>query len=209
MRAGNRMQASPRAPRRRGRPRSETAHRALLEAALREFVARGYEAMSLEAIAAAAGVSKLTLYRRWDSKLALVRELLESLSEETPMEDEGSLEADLRVLLREAYQSATASPAGQIMPRFVAEIASHPELLEVYRTLILRPRLERLQRLIARARARGELREDLPWPILADMFGGPIFYHLTVLALVEPDMTEDVPDLLTQAILRGIAREGR
>jgi AcrR family transcriptional regulator len=202
------MQEPPSAPRRRGRPRSEPAHRALLEAALREFVARGYEAMSLEAIAAAAGVSKLTLYRRWDSKLTLVRELLASLSEETPMEDEGSLEADLRVLLREAYQAATASPAGQIMPRFVAEIASHPELLDVYRTLILRPRLERLQTLIARARARGELREDLPWPILADMFGGPIFYHLTVLALVEPDLPENTPELLTQAILRGIAKPG-
>ena len=196
-------------PRRRGRPRSEPAHRALLEAALREFVARGYDAMSLEAIAAAAGVSKITLYRRWDSKLALVRELLEALSDETPMEDQGSLEADVRVLLREAYRAGTASPAGQIMPRFVAEIASHPELLALYRTVILPPRLERLRALIARARARGELREDLPLPILADMFGGPLFYHLTVLALVEPNQPDDVPELLTQAILRGIAREGR
>jgi hypothetical protein len=41
----------------------------------------------------------------------------------------------------------------------------------------------------------------------ADMFGGPLFYHLTVLALVEPNMPDDVPDLLTQAILRGIARQ--
>src|SRR5215469_9892941 len=192
---------------RRGRPRSEIAHRALLDAALREFVARGYEAMSLEAIAAAAGVSKITLYRRWDSKLALVRELLQSLSDETPMEDQGSLEEDLRVLLREAYQTSTASPAGQIMPRFVAEIASHPELLEMYQTEILHPRLERLKGLIARARDRGELREDLPLPILADMFGGPIFYHLTVLALVEPNTSDDVPELLTQAILRGIAKQ--
>jgi AcrR family transcriptional regulator len=201
------MQEPRSAPRRRGRPRSEPAHRALLEAALREFVARGYEAMSLEAIAAAAGVSKITLYRRWDSKLALVREVLESLSDETPMEDQGSLEADLRVLLREAYRAGTASPAGQIMPRFVAEIASHPELLDLYRTVILPPRLERLRALIARARARGELREDLPLSILADMFGGPLFYHLTVLALVEPKQSEDVPELLTQAILRGIAKQ--
>jgi AcrR family transcriptional regulator len=203
------MQEPLSAPRRRGRPRSEPAHRALLEAALREFVARGYEAMSLEAIAAAAGVSKLTLYRRWDGKLALVREMLHSLSDETPMEDQGSLEEDLRVLLREAYWAGTASPAGQIMPRLVGEIASHPELLEVYQTEILRPRLQRLKALIARARGRGELREDLEFPILADMFGGPIFYHLTVLALVEPNTSDDVPELLTQAILRGIAREGR
>jgi AcrR family transcriptional regulator len=203
------MQEPLSAPRRRGRPRSEPAHRALLEAALREFVTRGYEAMSLEAIAAAAGVSKLTLYRHWDSKLALVREVLHSLSDETPMEDQGSLEEDLRVLLREAYQAGTASPSGQIMPRLVGEIASHPELLEVYQTEILRPRLERLKALIARARNRGELREDLPLTILADMFGGPIFYHLTVLALVEPNTSDDVPELLTQAILRGIAREGR
>jgi AcrR family transcriptional regulator len=201
------MQEPPTPPRRRGRPRSEPAHRALLEAALREFVARGYEAMSLEAIATAAGVSKLTLYRRWDSKLALVLELLHELSDETPMEDQGSLEEDLRVLLREAYRAGTASPAGQIMPRFVAEIASHPELLEVYQAEILRPRLQRLSSLIARARDRGELREDLPLPILADMFGGPIFYHLTVLALVEPNLSDDVPELLTQAILRGIAKQ--
>ena len=201
------MQESPSAPRRRGRPRSEPAHRALLEAALREFVARGYEAMSLEAIAATAGVSKITLYRRWDSKLALVRELLESLSDETPMEDQGSLEEDLRVLLREAYRAGVASPAGQIMPRFVAEIASHPELLDLYRTVILPPRMARLRTLIARARARDELREDLPFTILADLFGGPIFYHLTVLALVEPSTSDDVPELLTRAILRGIAKQ--
>ncbi len=201
------MQEPATPPRRRGRPRSEPAHRALLDAALRDFVARGYEAMSLEAIAAAAGVSKLTLYRRWDSKLALVRELLHELSDETPMEDQGSLEEDLRMLLREAYRAGTASPAGQIMPRFVAEIASHPELLEVYQAEILRPRLQRLSALIARARDRGELREDLPLPILADMFGGPLFYHLTVLALVEPDLPDDVPELLTQAILKGIAKQ--
>src|SRR5260221_11817882 len=95
------------------------------------------------------------------------------------------------------------------MPRLVGEMASHPELVEVYRTEFLRPRLERLKALIARARDRGELREDLELPILADMFGGPIFYHLTVLALVEPNTSDDVPELLTQAILRGIAREGR
>ena len=134
---------------RRGRPRSQQAHRALLDAALREFVARGYEAMSLEAIAAAAGVSKLTLYRRWDSKLALVQEVLQSLSDVTPMEDQGSLEEDLRVLLRDAYRAGTSEPAGQIVPRLVGEIASHPDLLEVYQTVILRPRLERLKVLIA------------------------------------------------------------
>ena len=193
-------------PRRRGRPRSEPAHRALLEAALREFVVRGYEAMSLEAIAAAAGVSKLTLYRRWDSKLALVRELLQSVSDETPIEDQGSLEENLRVLLREAYQASITSLAGQIIPRLVGEVASHPELLEVYQKEILGPRLERLRVLIAHAHERGELREDLPFTILADMFAGPIFYHLTVLALVEPSTSDDVPELLTQVILRGILK---
>jgi AcrR family transcriptional regulator len=201
------MQESPTPPRRRGRPRSESAHRALLEATLREFVARGYEAMSLEAIAAAAGVSKLTLYRHWESKLALVRELLQSVSDETPIEDQGSLEENLRVLLREAYQASITSLAGQIIPRLVEEVASHPELLEVYQKEILRPRLERLKVLIARAHERGELREDLPFPILADMFAGPIFYHLTVLALVESNLSDDVPELLTQAILKGIAKQ--
>src|SRR5260370_15027219 len=151
---------TPIAPPRRGRPRSEPAHRALLDAALREFVAGGYEAMSLEAIAASAGVSKITLYRRWDSKLALVREVLQSLSDETPMEDQGSLEEDLRMLLQEAYRAGASSPAGQIMPRFVGEIARHPGLLGGDQKEILRPPLEPLQAPIGLAPYAKKPRED-------------------------------------------------
>lgn len=194
-------------PRRRGRPRSEAAHRALLDAALREFIAKGYQAMSLEEIAIQAGVSKVTLYRRWDSKMALVTEVLQSLSDQTPMLDYGSLEADIRILLSEAFRASTASPVGQILPRLLGEISGNRELLAIYRTVILGPRLERLHTLITRARQRGEIRDDLATSVIADLIAGPLFYHLVVVAQVDQTLSNDLPEQLTHAILDGIARK--
>ena len=81
--------------RRRGRPVSDSVDRALAAAALEEFILRGYQAMSMESIAARAGVSKVSLYRRWSSKLAIATEVLQFLSKTTtPVEDHGSLRHD-------------------------------------------------------------------------------------------------------------------
>ncbi len=159
------MKEQPRSVRSRGRPRSDSVDRALAEAALEEFITRGYHAMSMESIAARAGVSKVSLYRRWSSKLAIVTEVLQFLSEITPIEDHGSLEADIRILLNEAIVSSTATSAGKILVRMVGEISGIPELLSVYRTHILAPRLEQLRGLVERARTRKELRADLPTDI--------------------------------------------
>src|SRR5215469_12993073 len=121
------------AARKRGRPRSTKADQSLREAALQVFVEDGLEAMSMEKVAKLAGVSKLTLYRRWPSKVELVRDVLARLSEQVPIADTGSLRSDLLALLRAAYLASTASPAGQILPRLVGEIATHPALLDLYR----------------------------------------------------------------------------
>jgi AcrR family transcriptional regulator len=64
--------ANDRPERRRGRPRSARAHRAILDAALSLLVEEGYDTMSIEAVAERAGVGKATIYRRWDSKEELV-----------------------------------------------------------------------------------------------------------------------------------------
>ena len=74
---------------RRGRPRSEEADRAILEAALTLMARDGYARMSVDAVAAEAGVSKPTLYLRYPSKAALATAALAHVREETAPREDG------------------------------------------------------------------------------------------------------------------------
>src|SRR5690242_16100459 len=103
-----RMSEQTAARRPRGRPRSGPIDQALLDAALAEFVANGFHAMSMESIANRAGVSKVTLYRRWRSKYEVAADVLRLLSDTKVPEDNGSLEADLIALFGNAIGSPQA-----------------------------------------------------------------------------------------------------
>jgi AcrR family transcriptional regulator len=202
------MREQQRSVRLRGRPRSVSVDRALAEAALEEFMARGYHAMSIESIAARAGVSKVSLYRRWSSKLAIASEVLRFLSTTTtPVEDHGSFEADIRALLNESIGSSTAKSAAKIVMRMMGEISVDPELLALYRTHLLAPRRAQLRDLVERARARKELLADLPTDVACAMIAGPLFlYYLTLLADAEVDLPSNLAEQLTRAILTGISK---
>jgi AcrR family transcriptional regulator len=201
------MKEQPRSVRPRGRPRSDSVDRALAEAALEEFIARGFHAMSIESIAARAGVSKVSLYRRWSSKLAIAGEVLRLLSETTPIEDHGSFAADIRFLLKESIGSSTAKSAAKVLMRTMGEISGNPELLALYRTHLLAPRLEQLRSLVERARARKELRADLPTDVICAMIAGPLFlYYLTLLTEAKVDTSSDLAEQLTRAILIGVVK---
>jgi len=198
----------PRPARSRGRPRSESVDRALAEAALEEFMLRGYDAMSIESIAARAGVSKVSLYRRWSSKLAVATEVLQFLSRTTtPVENHGSLKADIRALLHQYIGSSTATSTAKILMRMMGEISVHPELLALYRAYLLAPRLEQLRSVVERARARKELRASLSTDVACAMIAGPLFlYYLTLLAEVEVNMSSNLAEQVTRAILQGVAK---
>jgi AcrR family transcriptional regulator len=160
--------------------------------------------MTVESIAARAGVSKVSLYRRWKSKLAIATEVLRFLSlGTTAIEDQGSLEADIRALLNRSIGADSSKSAARIVMRMMGEISVSPELLALYRTHILLPRFEQLRGLIERARSRGELRSDLSTEVACAMIAGPLFlYYLAV--LTEMDMPSNSAHQLTQSILSGI-----
>ena len=107
-----------RAPARgRGRPRSEQAHRAIVEATLTLLDEGGYTALTIEAVAERAGVGKTTIYRRWPSKLELVIEAISELRPPGPPEDTGSLAGDFAAFARGqvsrvARTALPASPRG-------------------------------------------------------------------------------------------------
>jgi AcrR family transcriptional regulator len=166
--------------------------------------------MSMESIAARAGVSKVSLYRRWSNKAAVTASVFGLLSETHSIEDRGSLEADIRWLLKQSVGSGTARSAAKVLMRTMGEISGNPELLVLYRAHLLTPRMEQLRALVERARARKELRDDLPTDVACAMIAGPVFvYYLSLLAEAEVDVPRDPAAKLADAILGGIAQPRR
>jgi len=194
-----------RQPRRKGRPRSHDVDAALISAALAEFTEHGFHQMRMESIASRAGVSKVSLYRRWASKRAVAEDVLRLLSQTRPLADHGSLKADVQALVTESIGSAAARANATIVMRTMGEISSDPDLLALYRTHLLTPRLGQLRTVAGRARDRGELREDIHTDVACAAIAGPIFiYHLAL--LTDAGRLPDDPAAITDAILAGIAR---
>jgi len=155
-----------------GRPRSEEAHTAILDAALELLVEVGYVALTVEGIAARAGVGKATIYRRWPSKLPLVIEAFERLPalEEA---DTGNLVVDLETMLESYVRVFNSTPLGAVYPSLVGECANDPELVSLLSPLLMQRRRP-LVRALARGVTRGELPPDLDLELAADLIVGPI-----------------------------------
>src|SRR6185369_44682 len=155
-----------------GRPRSEEAHRAILDATLDLLVEVGYSGLTIEGIASRAGVGKATIYRRWSSKLPLVIEAfgeLPGLSEA----DTGDLVADLEQMLRSYLEVFVSSPLGAVVPSRAGELPHIPELMALFAPVV-RSRRQPLIRALERGVARGEIPPDTDLSLAADLIVGPI-----------------------------------
>ena len=95
-----------------GRPRSARAHQAILAAALALLAEEGFEAMSMEGVAALAGVGKSTIYRRWASKEELLIEAVSSIHAEAPIVDTGNIRASAGYAQIEGYRAYRSWTAG-------------------------------------------------------------------------------------------------
>lgn len=159
-----------------GRPRSEEAHRAILDAALELLVEAGYSALTVEGIASRAGVGKATIYRRWASKLPLVIEAFGRLPglEEA---DTGDLVMDLERMLRSYLEVFSSTPLGAVVPSLAGELPHNPELMELFAPVV-RSRRQPLIRALQRGVARGEIPADTDLDLAADLIVGPITVRL-------------------------------
>ena len=168
MSANETVDASPSA----GRPRSEEAHKAILEATLELLVEVGFSAMTVEGIASRAGVGKATIYRRWPSKLPLVVEAYGRLPgfEEA---DTGELAEDLKRMLRSYLQAFNASPLSAVLPSLAGERAHNPDLAQLFEP-VSKDRRQPLIRAFERAVDRGDVPPDVDLELAADLVVGPI-----------------------------------
>lgn len=162
-----------------GRPRSEECDRAIEAAALELLAEDGFGRMSMEGIAARAGVGKATIYRRWDTKEellvdAVTRGCLDHLV--TP--DTGSLRADLLELFGAVL--ARFQRDGPVMLAFAAEQGRHPELAETFRRTFLAERRRVTRQIITRGVERGELAPGADIELLADVAPALFWHRLAV-----------------------------
>ena len=155
-----------------GRPRSEEAHQAILAATLDLLAEVGYSALTVEGVAARAGVGKATIYRRWASKGPLVVEafgLLPSFEDA----DTGDLGEDLKRMLRGYILAFNSTALSAVLPSLAGERAHDTELSKVFEPVSLGRRAP-LLRAFERARERGEISEGLDLEMAADVVVGPI-----------------------------------
>jgi len=162
-----------RAPRCRGAP----VVRAVLEATLDELAQVGYGALSVERVAARAGVNKTTVYRRWPTRTALVEAALRSFVEALPdLEPTGDIRADLLAVARRQYLGMSA-PRGRSVMRMLLAGDCDPDLVALAGAI--RARFDAPARaVIERAVARGELRRDADPVVLLNVMAGWLIHAL-------------------------------
>jgi AcrR family transcriptional regulator len=161
------------------RPRSPEAHAAILQAALELAVSGGLQAMSMEGIAARAGVGKATVYRRWKTKEALFAEALRSVAAPFEAPDTGDTRGDFIAALQ-IGSARTGEEGFRVIPRLLVDAAGDPELLAVVHEVVLQPRWEVVRTIVRRGIERGELREDVDVELCVRLLLGPLI--MTVLA---------------------------
>jgi AcrR family transcriptional regulator len=161
-----------------GRPRSQAAHDAVLKAALRLVTKRGFRSVSVNEIAAEAGVGKMTLYRHWPNKAALVMDsLLALIGSETDFPKAGSAIESLRQQL-DLQAAFFRSARGNLIRSLVAEAQSDPELAIAFRERWLDPRREGVRQIMRNAVAEGSLRSDIDIDAAIDLLYGSLYYRL-------------------------------
>jgi AcrR family transcriptional regulator len=161
-----------------GRPRSAKSHRAILQAALGLLSEVGFEAMSMEAIAARAGVGKTTIYRRYASKAELVADAIETIREEIVIPDTGNFERDLDALIQNAAQ-ITLTPLGrQAVAMIMSSASNNAEFAQIYWTKYLQPRRQAFAIVLKRAKARNEVHSDIDSGLVFDTMSGIMLYAL-------------------------------
>jgi len=157
-----------------GRPRDPSRDGAIRAAILQVLAESGYVGLTMDAVAAAAGVGKATIYRRWRTKSDLVADAVAELSEiRIRVPDTGSLEGDLRVLLRWLV-SAVNGPLGAATLSLLSALPHDTALRNAFRNGPLDVWSTTFREVWDRAETRGEVRESVRGSAVASTASAPI-----------------------------------
>ena len=161
-----------------GRPRSEKARKAVIHSTLALLKRTGFNELSVEAVAAHAGVGKATVYRWWANKGELVIDaFVSAVEKELRFPSAGPVLQSIHVQMRR-WAVIFRSPLGQIVAAVIGAGQSEPEILEAFRSHWVEPRRVEARRLLGQAITIGEIRADLDPDTVLDLLYGPLYIRL-------------------------------
>lgn len=167
--------------RRRPGGRSERVRTAVLDAALAQLVAHGYDGLSIGAVAREAGVAETTVYRRWPTSADLAAAAIAHLAQaDNPMPDTGTLEGDLRALLAQIAGLLRRPEIERILRTAAAFDSTHPGAIQA-RTGFWDTRFGGSQVIIERAVERGELDTDIDPHLIIEFLVAPAYLRMLLI----------------------------
>ncbi len=177
--------------------------RRVLEVALQQLAAHGFERFSVPEVAAIAGLNKTSVYRRWPTKADLVREALgASMGHTTEVIDSGDLRADLLSLARIAVVFVE-SPSGLAVLRTLLAESANPEVKGLAASMLHQQRAEGPALIFERAIARGELPKDTDVRLVLTTVAGAIMHRIFI---EQTAVTENFLIRLIDMVLFGVKR---
>jgi len=186
----------------KGRPRSDMAHRAILEAAREQLIKEGYSGLRLEHVAAHAGVGKATIYRRWRSKEQLAQALLADLAApHIAIDETGDTREEMLAAVMNPMRALTESEFGPVIRALLSEIAANPALGDPFRATVVQARRDEIGRMIARGIERGDLCPDADADVATELLVGPVYFRFMFGGELDRVFAERVVD----NVMRGYA----
>jgi AcrR family transcriptional regulator len=163
---------------RSGRPRSERRHQAILQTAIDLVLELGFRAVSIESIAAKAGVAKTTIYRRWPNKAAVIMDaFMVRFGSGTQFPASKKVTDGIRLQMR-SMARAFRSKDGALVKALLAEAQFDPELATAFRERWTLPRRKMALAVLQKAVDQGELRPDIDLEATIDLLYAPMYYRL-------------------------------
>jgi AcrR family transcriptional regulator len=187
----------------RGRPRSEEADQAILNATLRMLGTQGVAGTTIEGVAADAGVGKTTIYRRWPTKTDLILAAISDIVPPGDPPDTGSMAGDMAALAETQQRRLAGSGLSGIVPRVLAESMGDPDLHRDFVDRVVDPFRAMLRLFIERGIERGELRPDLEVEALVDLLHSIPIYKI-LMSRGDPDSLKQVPGAYLPILAHGI-----
>lgn len=172
-----------------------------MRAAREEVVRSGYPALTIERVAALSGVAKTTIYRWWPTKAHLVIDAIAPVFDATNPIAAGagaSLRADLTRAIQRVSEGFSTHVGHHVIAGLMAECAQEPEVAEMYRDRVLRPRRGAVTSILEHWRAEGEIAPDADLDLAQDMYVGAVFYRALV---VGGPLDSTFQDHLVSAVL--------
>ena len=193
-----------------GRPRDAATDGQVIEAVL-DLLVEGttLESLSFVAVAARAGVSRNTVYRRWATKEALLLDVMAAVGPRLPepaAPGAGGARADLVALVAAQFERARDPRSTRLMRCMTAEAQNFPQLAELYDTTQVEPRRQALRDAVKRGIGEGLLSPDLDLQMSLDMLiGPPLFRSLAMAEPPGPDTPQQLAERLVAQVLTGLA----